>query len=101
MSKNFPLTDFRAIRKVLEPHEFALGGDDVPPTNLIDQETWHGIMNLPDDVAISISDHHGTRLKLLYSLWGDWVEAIGTPDNPDELFNCMLDAADLFSVYDV
>ncbi|MGB8366036.1 MAG: hypothetical protein ACLQUZ_17200 [Rhizomicrobium sp.] len=34
-------------------------------------------MHLPDDVALKISDHDGTYLKLLYSLWGDWLEAIG------------------------
>jgi hypothetical protein len=96
MSKSLALTDFRAVRKVLEPHEFASGGDDVPPTDLIDSDVWDGIMHLPDDVAISISNHHGTRLRLLHTLWGDWLEAIGPIDKPDELFNCMLDAADCF-----
>jgi hypothetical protein len=33
---------------------------------------------------------------LLYSLWSDWVVATGDPEKPDELFNCMLDAADAF-----
>ncbi|HEY3836111.1 MAG TPA: hypothetical protein VGL72_06050 [Bryobacteraceae bacterium] len=51
-------------------------------------------MHLPEDVSIRISDHNGTRLKLLYSLWGDWITAIG--DRPDEIYNCMLDAADCF-----
>jgi hypothetical protein len=96
MSKDLPITDFRAVRRVLEPHVFASGGDNVPPTDLIDSAVWDGIMHLPDDVAIRISNHHGTRLKLLYSFWGDWLVAIGEPDNPDELFNCMLDAADCF-----
>jgi hypothetical protein len=96
MSKNLALTDFRAVRRVLEPQVFASGGNNVPPTDLIDSEVWDGIMHLPDDVAIRISNHHGMRLKLLYSLWGDWLEAIGEPDHPDELFNCMLDAADCF-----
>ncbi len=37
LAKRLPLTDFRAIRRIL-PDDFALGGDDVPPTDLIDQE---------------------------------------------------------------
>lgn len=69
MSKNLALTDFRAVRRVLEPHVFASGGNNVPPTDLINWEVWDGIMHLPDDVAIRISNHHGTHLKLLYSLW--------------------------------
>jgi hypothetical protein len=81
---------------VLEPHEFAIRGQDVPPSNLIKRSVWTGIMHLPEDVSIRISDHNGTRFELLYSLWGDWVHATGDPDKPDELFNCMLDAADCF-----
>jgi hypothetical protein len=35
-------------------------------------------------------------LALLYSLWSDWIEAIGNPEEPDELFGCMVDAGDAF-----
>jgi hypothetical protein len=97
MAKKMPLSDFRAIRHKLEAHEFAIGeGQDIAPTELIDEETWAGITHLPDDVAIRTSDHNGHRLALLYSLWGDWIEATGDPEKPDELFNCMLDAGDAF-----
>ncbi|HLI61958.1 MAG TPA: hypothetical protein VKV05_01065 [Terriglobales bacterium] len=98
MSKKLPLSDFRAIRYKLEPKDFALSeeGEDIAPTDLIDKETWAGITHLPDDVAIRISDHNGLRLKLLYSLWGDWITATGDPEKPDELFSCMLDAGDAF-----
>ena len=97
MSKKLPLSDFRAVRRKLEPDDFALSeGPDIEPTDLIDEETWSGITHLTDDVAIRTSDHNGLRLKLLCSLWGDWVVAIGDPGRPDELFNCMLDAADAF-----
>ncbi|MGA2311623.1 MAG: hypothetical protein ABSF87_04535 [Xanthobacteraceae bacterium] len=95
MSKKLPLTDFRAVRSMLEPHEFA-EGRDVAPSDLVDQDVWDGIMHLPEDVSIRTSDHNGTRLKLLHSLWADWVTAIGNPDKPDEIYNCMLDAADCF-----
>jgi hypothetical protein len=96
--KKLPFTDFRAVRSQLEPHEFALGDDseDALPSDLIEQEVWDGIVHLPEDVSIRVSDHNGTRLKLLYSLWSDWITAVGNPDAPDELFNCMLDATDCF-----
>jgi hypothetical protein len=97
MSKKLPLKDFRAVRSKLEPHEFAISeGQDVPPSDLIDRDTWHGLMNLPEDVSIRISDHNGVRLRLMYGLWRDWVEAVGDPDEPDEMFNCLLEAADCF-----
>ncbi len=97
MVRKLPLSDFRAVRHMLEPHDFALSeGEDIAPTHLIDEETWAGITHLPDDVAIRISDHNGHRLALLYSLWGDWIVATGDPTQTDELFSCMLDAGDAF-----
>ncbi|MET4790932.1 hypothetical protein ABIF64_003110 [Bradyrhizobium japonicum] len=97
MTRKLPLTDFRAVRHQLEPDDFAISdGDEIAPTDLIDEQTWDGITHLTDDVAIRTSDHNGIRLKLLYSLWSDWIVAIGDPDHPDELYNCMLDAADAF-----
>ncbi len=95
MAKKLPLSDFRALRWKLEPHEFAISeGQDATPSDLIESKVWNGIVRLPEDVSIRISDHNGTRLKLLYSLWCDWIEAVGDPDDPDEIFNCMLDATD-------
>lgn len=97
MIKKLPLSDFRAIRSKLEPHEFAISeGQDVPPSNLVEPKVWDGIMHLPEDVSIRISDHNGTRLELLHSLWGDWITAIGDPDNTDEIYNCLLESADCF-----
>jgi len=96
MTKPLPLFDFRAQRHVLEDHEYAIGGEEITPTDLIDPKIWGGVMHLPDDVAIRISNHHGTQLKLLYSLWGDWISATGDPEHPDNLFYGMLDAADCF-----
>ncbi|RFB76604.1 hypothetical protein [Methylovirgula sp. 4M-Z18] len=95
MSKKLPLSDFRAVRHKLEPHEFAISeGQDIAPTHLVGEETWAGITHLPDDCAIRISDHNGHRLELLYSLWGDWITATGDPEKADELFDRMLDAGD-------
>jgi hypothetical protein len=67
MSKKLPLTDFRAVRSMLEPHEFAISeGQDVPPSERIDEGVWNGIVHLPEDVSIRISDHNGIRFRLLY-----------------------------------
>ncbi len=94
MPKKVSLSDFRAVRIVLEPDDFALGGDepDPPPSDLISQETWSGITGLPDDVAIRTSDHNGNALGEAYWLWGRWIEAIG--ETEDALFAPMLDAND-------
>jgi hypothetical protein len=97
MSKKLPLNDFRAIRSKLEPHEFAISeGQDAPPSDLAEADVWNGIMHLPEDVSIRVSDHNGTRLRLLYGLNCDWTTAIGTPGEEDELYSCMLDAGDCF-----
>jgi hypothetical protein len=97
MVQRLPLTDFRAARHKLEPHEFAISeGQDVPPSDLVTPEVWSGIMHLPEDVSIRVSNHNGVRLSLLHQLWGDWIEAIGDPDSPDEMFDCLLEATDCF-----
>lgn len=94
MTKGLSQSDFRAVRVVLEPEDFALGGDepDPPPSDLIAEKTWHGIMDLPDDVAIRTSDHNGKLLGEVYWLWRRWIEAVGEVE--DALFVPMLDATD-------
>lgn len=54
MARKLPAKDFRARRWVLEPKDFALtdGKPDPAPTDLVDREVWHSIMDLADDVAI-------------------------------------------------
>jgi hypothetical protein len=95
MVSKLPLSDFRAVRHKLDPDDFALSeGPDIAPTDLIDEETWSGLTHLPDDVAIRTSGQNGVRLKLLHSLWADWIDALGDPH--DELFGCMLDATTAF-----
>jgi hypothetical protein len=95
MNKPVRSTDFRATRTLLPDEAFALVSGLTPdPTDLVPDDIWSGIMHLPDDVAIRTSDHHGSQLGTLYSLWGDWLEALG--DQHDELFARMLDAADCF-----
>ena len=43
-----------------------------------------------------ISNHHGSRLKLLHLFRRDWGRATGNPLKPDNLFDGMLDAGDCF-----
>jgi hypothetical protein len=97
MSRKMPHSDFRAVRRRLEPDEFANPeGQDATPSDLVDQEVWDGIIHLPEDVSIRVSDHNGLRLRLMHQLWVDWVVVIGEPNRPDDIYNCLLDAADCF-----
>ena len=95
LSKPLSLDDFRAVRIVLEPEDFAFSsGEEPPPSDLVDEETWHGITVLPDDVSIRTSNHHGGLLKILYDLWAAWIEAVWWDQDP--LYDTILDAADEF-----
>jgi hypothetical protein len=95
MSKPLPLNDFRAVRVVLEPQDFALGPKtERPPSDPIDKDTWHSIMDLPDDVSIRISNNHGSQLKQIHELWGVWIEAIG--EDKDYLSYTMIETTDEF-----
>ncbi len=75
MMKALPLSDFRSLRHVLEPDDFALPGDssEPPPSDLIDERDWYGIMALPDDVAIRTTSHDGTSVAALCELIGTWI----------------------------
>jgi hypothetical protein len=66
----------RARRRVLTKDDFALPGDDIPPQDPIDRETWEYITTLPTDVAIQTSDHNGSKLKNLHILCSQWIELI-------------------------
>ncbi|MBR8316937.1 hypothetical protein KDW36_27580 [Burkholderia dolosa] len=88
--------DFRARRKVLEPDDFAStsGELDQPPTDLISQEAWDGIMTLPDDVAIRTTSHLGEWVELLHELWAGWVDSF---PRRSIITDAMLDCADDFA----
>jgi hypothetical protein len=90
MAKPLDTADFRAIRIVLEPDDFAVSdGKPDGPTDLIEKDTWHGIVDLPDDVSIRTSNHQGTILKELSALQSTWTtHAIG--DEQDLLFEVLL-----------
>lgn len=96
MVRKLPVTDFRARRMVLEPNDFALtdGEPEPAPTDLVERAIWHGIMDIVDDVAIRTTSHQGSRIGLLYELWGAWVEV--TPTGCIVGY-AMLDCADDFA----
>ncbi len=94
MPKPLETDDFRVVRIVLEPDDFAVSSSkpDVP-TDPIDAETWHGIVDLPDDVSIRTSNHQGAILKELYVLQSTWTHhAIG--DEQNMLFEVLLYSID-------
>jgi len=78
---------------MLEPDDFALSsGEEPPPSDLVDHDTWRGLTALPDDVSIRTSNHHGSDLKVQYDLWGAWIDVVGAIH--DSLYVAILDAAD-------
>ena len=94
MVERLPATDFRAARMMLEDDDYALPGTPTSPTDQISSETWHEIMDLPDDIAVAISDHHGSEFEYLNALWGEWLESMDS--GKDGLGEAMLDASDCF-----
>ncbi len=72
-----PSRDFRGIRQKLPPEAFAIAQEPEPaPTDLIHDSTWAGLTNLPDDVSLRTSDHHGELLRKAYDVWGYWIDQI-------------------------
>jgi len=95
MVRKLDPTDFRACRLVLDPDDFGLsdGQPDPQPTDLVTEEVWNGIKTLPDDVAVRTTSHQGTRIAILYELWGGWVENF---PKGEIISAAMMDAADDF-----
>jgi hypothetical protein len=79
MAHKLDTSDFRALRTVLDPSDFAISsGVDALPTDLIAEKSWKSIMTLPEDVSITTTSHQGSRIELLNELWGGWVESMPT-----------------------
>jgi hypothetical protein len=92
MTKN-KLKDFRSNRWKLPADAFALAeGPDPEPTDLVREDVWSSIVSLPDHVAVWTSDHHGSELKAMNDIWGDWIVSTGTEQDPMQYV--MLDSAD-------
>jgi len=75
MAKPLPPDDFRAIRIVCEPDDFAIGSEepDPPPSDMIPKETWEHLVSLPDDVSVRTSNYFGTVLKNLSEMQNEFV----------------------------
>lgn len=85
--------DFRSNRSKLPDEAFAyVEGPGHPPQDLVEEEIWHSVMGLPDDVILRTSDDHGSQLKVMHEIWGDWIESVG--DTQDAMYHALLDAAD-------
>lgn len=72
-----PKNDFRRERCYLAPWVFAWPGDGAaktwpPPSDLIAQEHWGSIIDLPTDVALKSSSYEGTLIGRLDQLHSDW-----------------------------
>jgi hypothetical protein len=85
MSKKMPLDDFRAVRTVLEPDDYAVssGEPEPPPSDLIPEETWRHLTILPDEAAVRTSNRHGTLLDALNQLAGTWTACVRDSVHPD------------------
>lgn len=95
MPKPLPTDDFRAVRIILESDDFALAPEfDPPPTDLVDQETWNGILTLPDDVSIRTSNEYGRFLRIMHGCWEAWIDSLAFRRDPIE--GAVLDASDEF-----
>jgi hypothetical protein len=78
MAHTLPDNDFRTKVWVLDADDFAWsdGEPAPPPSDLIDEKTWSGIQTFAQSVSVITSNCQGTLLKLMYDLWGAWLEAI-------------------------
>lgn len=85
MPKQMPLDDFRAVRSVLEPDDYAYssGIPDPPPSDLIPEDVWHHLTTLPDEVAVRTSNRHGTLIARLNQLAGTWPVCVGDSEHAD------------------
>jgi hypothetical protein len=75
---DLPEGDFRGRRRYLAPWLFALPGDDgvrtyPPPSDLVSEETWDGVMILPTDVALKTSSWEGSLICRLAALHSEWI----------------------------
>jgi hypothetical protein len=97
MAHPLPLNDFRALRFVLDPDDFARsdGKPDPEPFDLIAQEVWETLTMLSSDVSIRTSNNHGKLLASEQGLWATLVEAV-IDDPRDAVLSAILDVADEF-----
>jgi hypothetical protein len=73
---DLPEEDFRRLRRYLAPWLF-LGGKEgttyPPPSDLMPEERWDGVMTLPTDVALKTTSYEGSLAARLEELQSDWI----------------------------
>ena len=94
------IEDFRARRQYLPNEAFALSeGSWSPPTDLIPEETWQELINLPTDVLLRTTDRRGRAIAQLTALWSTWIKLLPVEaERAPFIFNAAWDAADDFNV---
>jgi hypothetical protein len=66
--------DFRRERALLAPHLFAdPGSGDEPPTELVSQDRWEHVIDLPTDVLLRTTSHEGRAFNYLADLSTLWT----------------------------
>jgi hypothetical protein len=92
MTHPIPVADFRALRWVLDPDEFALGPDEPEPQppDMIDEHHWSEIMTLPSDVSIRTTNWDGNAIGSLHDLRSSWLELIEPPRVGEPIFDTVL-----------
>lgn len=73
-----PPHDFRRERQYLPPSAWGCIEGDItdiygPPQDLVLEEIWRGVMDLPTDVALESTSQEGSRIARLHRLHSDWI----------------------------
>ena len=103
MPEKLDPSDFRASRWKLLPDDFALSpeGPERPPRDLIDEETWKSVIQLPDDVSITTSGDFGAAIKDADDFWGEWLYFTSDVLGPDDGRGSPLNSAVLNSLSEI
>jgi hypothetical protein len=94
-----PPDDFRAERTYLADHVFAsVGGGGEPASDVVDQDAWESMFDLPTDVLLRTTDHLGAMVDDMHDQWSAWIFAVPTePESCPFMFEPALDTSDEFS----
>ena len=68
--------DFRKARRYLHPKHYALTSRYSPPTDLIKERDWDGLMVLPTTVLLESTSYTGSLVSRLYRLHSKWLDSI-------------------------
>lgn len=96
--RSLPKDDFRGRRAYLADHLFARSdGPSPPPTDLVPEDSWSSIMNLPTDVLLRTTDYQGGLVDAARVQLHAWVFALPV-DEEEAVFveSASLDAYDEF-----